>query len=210
MNERIDWVAVARAISAERLSRYQRSASELELAIALYEKNTRLSEAFYTPLQGFEICFRNLLHEALQKQFGANCLLLGRVPLIQDDQARLAATISSLEAPRREAAEGAIIAALNLGFWVKLLGPIYDETLWRVSLYRVFSAQGRHLRRKHVHGRVNAIRRFRNRIAHHEPIWDQDLNMRHTEIIEAISWMCADTALWVERRSHVPSLAASS
>lgn len=102
------------------------------------------------------------------------------------------------------------MAELSLGFWVGLIGPHYDATLWRKSLYRVFTSNDRYLRRKDVHGRFNAIRRFRNRVAHHEPIWDQDILSRHREIVEAIGWMCGDTALWVDRRSRVPTVASDN
>jgi hypothetical protein len=42
------------------------------------------------------------------------------------------------------------------------------------------------------------IRRFRNRVAHHEPILSGDLPARHREIIETIGWMCPLTASWSE------------
>ena len=203
----INWIAVANSISQERLARYRRSDSDIRDALLLYERNTLLSEAFYTSLQGLEICFRNKLHACLERDFCMQCLLQNKLPLISEDVSRLSLSKSSLYSSQKQLTEGSIVAELSLGFWVKLLGPTYDATLWRTSLFRAFSSKGRYLRRKGVHGRFNAIRRFRNRIAHHEPIWDQDVVGRHAEIIEAISWMCGDTALWVDRRSRLPHLA---
>lgn len=208
MVERVNLHAIELSISAQRLGRYTARGSELAAAIALYEQNTRMAEAFYTPLQGIEICFRNKLHAALQADFGEGCLIHERVPVFQEGLKRLSEAKTALRSPWREMTEGAIVAELSLGFWVGLIGPPYDATLWRKSLYRVFTRNGRHLRRKDVHGRFNAIRRFRNRVAHHEPIWDQDLLSRHSEIIEAISWMCVDTAIWVDRRSRVSVVAS--
>lgn len=42
----------------------------------------------------------------------------------------------------------------------------YDQSLWRRSCYKAFLVFGGK-KRSDVHGRLNAIRRFRNRIAHH-------------------------------------------
>jgi hypothetical protein len=91
---------------------------------------------------------------------------------------------------------GAVVAELSFGFWVSLLGPRYDATLWRASLYRAFRENGARMKRDRVHGRFNALRRFRNRIAHHEPIFLNNLANTHAEIIEATNWMCSDTAAW--------------
>lgn len=89
---------------------------------------------------------------------------------------------------------GDVIAELKFAFWVSLLGRSYDATLWRQCLHKGFQS-GRGRRRSDVHGRLNAIRRFRNRVAHHEPIYDKAMQM-HGEIIEAIGWMCLDTQQW--------------
>ena len=203
----VNFKAIEISISKERLRRYQTSDDDVSSAIALYERNTRLAEAFYTALQGFEICFRNKIHAALEEDYGAQCLMQDAIPLIADGALHLRDAKRRLQMPRRVLSEGAIVAELSLGFWVGLIGPPYDANLWRRSLFKVFSKNGRPMRRKDVHGRFNAIRRFRNRIAHHEPIWDQDVVGRHAEIIEAIGWMCGDTALWVDRRSRLPHLA---
>lgn len=206
MLSNVNFIALEVSISKERLSRYRTENSDISKAISLYERNTLLAEAFYTSLQGLEICFRNKLHAALQLTYDNDWLLHERVPLAVEGRRHIADAKDVLRSPRRLMTEGAIIAELSLGFWVGLIGPSYDSTLWRKALYRVFSANGRYLRRKDVHGRFNAIRRFRNRVAHHEPIWDQDLLSRHREIIEAIGWMCADTAQWVDRRSRLPGV----
>ena len=201
------FIALELSISTERLSRYRRSTHHLPSAIALYEQNIAISESFYTALQGLEICFRNKLHNALQLAYGSECLLQERLPLIPEGVKRLREAKEQFGTLRRSITEGGVIAELSLGFWVGLLGPPYDSSLWRNSLYRVFTSEGRFFRRKEIHGRFNAIRRFRNRVAHHEPIWDQDLIKRHSEIIEAIHWMCPVTADWVARRSRLPAVA---
>lgn len=99
------------------------------------------------------------------------------------------------------AANGDVVAELKFAFWVSLLGPQYDTTIWRSALYRGF-LNGGGKPRSLVHGRFNALRRFRNRVAHHEPIFSRNLTITHSEIIEAIGWMCADTQAWAAHHSR--------
>jgi len=50
---------------------------------------------------------------------------------------------------------------------------------------------------------MSAIRRLRNRVFHHEPIWHwQNLLQQHQDMLEAISWLdraIADTVLLFDR-----------
>jgi hypothetical protein len=96
----------------------------------------------------------------------------------------------------------AIVSELKYAFWVGLFGPGYDDNIWRKTLSAGF-AVGRRRGREPIHQRFNAIRRFRNRIAHHEPIFHRDLPELHGEMLEAIGWMCTDTSAWT---AHVSRL----
>ena len=193
------------SLSADRLSKYlERSGKSLGGAIDLYEKNTSLSEAFYTPLHCLEITLRNRLDKRMEARFGPAWLTKPDVPLADD--ARLTIDKARRSLGRGEHAHGAIVAELGLGFWVGLMATRYDATIWRSTLHAAFRIEGRGPNRSVVHGRMNALRRFRNRVAHHEPIFDRDLIATHQEIIEAINWMCPRTARWAESLSRVPDL----
>jgi hypothetical protein len=130
-------------------------------------------------------------------------------PPLNDDSSRIIfEAMEELKKDRRPLTPGRVVAELKFAFWVGLLGPQYDATLWRKCLYHGFpSAGGRP--RKAIHGRFNAIRRFRNRVAHHEPIFQSAPIKRHQEIIEAISWMCRHTSAWALDQSRLPLVAAA-
>lgn len=193
--------ALVDSISRERLGRYlAETAGNMDAAIALYERNCRLSEAFYSPLQVMEVCLRNRLSAEMARRFGDDWLWNGAPPLANDAVDNIAKVSGSI-APS-PLTSGRIIAEMNFGFWVGLLGPRYDATLWRQSLHRAFRASGPR-RRSIVHGRFNALRRFRNRIAHHEPIFHRPIIQLHDEVIESIGWMCVDTRAWALYLSNV-------
>lgn len=169
---------------------------DLNKALDLYERNARLAEAFYTPLQCMEICFRNALNDQLVTKYGADWFRPGKVAFANDAIEKIKAVIDELNSLKKPITVGAVVAELSFGFWVALIGPRYDASIWRQSLYLALMENGRRMKRDRSHGRFNRLRRFRNRIAHHEPIFLNDLANAHAEIIEAISWMCPNTAAW--------------
>jgi hypothetical protein len=166
----------------------------------------QLAEAFYSPLQCLEICLRNNLHYALTDRYGENWYESHVSKIHGGAQGRIRNALAELERSHTKINPGDIVAALSFGFWVGLLGPVYDNTLWRRALYRAFRLSGRAMPRPKVHGRMNALRRFRNRIAHHEPIFQKDLKLMHDETIEAIHWLCPITAAWARSNSRVPAV----
>jgi hypothetical protein len=189
--------AIRKSLSDERLAKYYEAAgNDVAGALCLYERNTRLSETFYTPLQCMEICLRNTLYRCMAEKYGPEWLQRDGVPLGADAIGAIRQAEHSLLLSNKSLTPGALVAELHFGFWVAILGPRYDANLWRAALCNAFLDSGRRMRRDKVHGRFNAIRRFRNRVAHHEPIFQNDLVQRHNEIIEATAWMCQHTAAW--------------
>lgn len=184
--------SLERTISRARLSKYlEATGNNLDAALGLYERNIRLSEALYTTLQGLEVCLRNSINHELRGRYGDDWMENNAAPLLTAATDQIQEVIGNLDNPTHDA----IVAELKFSFWVGLLGPGYDNTLWRSALYKGFAATSGK-RRRVVHGRINALRRFRNRVAHHEPIYDGAQQM-HTEALEAIEWMCRDTHAWV-------------
>lgn len=198
--------ALEASLSRERLEKYLEVAGgDLDHALTLYERNTRLAEAFYSPLQSLEVCLRNGLNARLMVVYGGDWLENGTPPLDPDARDEIAQALRSLPAATRT--QGQVIAELRFGFWVGLLGPRYDATLWRKALHMAFRARTG-VKRSVVHGRLNALRRFRNRVAHHEPVFHRPIETLHAELLEAIGWMCRDTAAWAEHNSRFPAVYA--
>ncbi|MBR0806205.1 Abi family protein [Bradyrhizobium japonicum] len=174
----------------------------MHAAIGLYERNTKLSEAFYTPLQCLEVCLRNSVHEAMTDVYGEDWFHGNNAPLESDSRRMILDAKEELIEDRKPVIAGQMLAELKFAFWVGLLGKHYDATIWRKAIYKAFLAHGGKPRGV-VHSRMNAIRRLRNRIAHHEPVFQKlALMQSHDEIIDAISWMCRDTSAWAKHHSR--------
>jgi hypothetical protein len=190
------------SLSRERLHKYLTVTNQdLDAALALYEENTRLAESFYTPLQCLEICLRNKLHISLANSYEENWFRNNRPPFNDDSRRMIFDAVEELKKDGRGVTPGRVVAELKFAFWVGIMGPRYDATVWRESLFKTFQVGGSRARSV-VHGRFNTIRRFRNRVAHHEPIFHRPLQQMHDEIIEAIGWMCRDTADWAAHHSR--------
>ncbi len=177
---------------------------DLSFAIELYEYNSRVSEAFYIALQSLEICFRNTINDCMIGVYGVDWMHNNSAGLTYSAQNEILDAHKELGGEESLPSD-AIVAQLKFAFWVGLLGPKYDATLWRKALFKGFlKTTGK--KRSEVQQRFNAIRRFRNRVAHHEPIFDRELEKTHSEILEAIGWMCKDTMAWAKHNSRVPSV----
>lgn len=203
--------ALESSLSPERLQKYLHSTGgDLDTALSLYERNMRLASAFYVPLQCLEVCLRNKLHMELTQKYSSDWYTNGKVELSRDTAISISNAIHQIENSKSGMTAGAVIAELSFGFWVSILGRRYDATIWRSALTKAFKDNGKNMKRDPIHQRLNALRRFRNRVAHHEPIFDRDLTAVHSELIEAIGWLCPRTADWTFKQSQVLNVIASA
>jgi len=70
-------------------------------------------------------------------------------------------------------ADGQVIAQLTMAFWKRLFSTEYEHALWNRSLKHIFP--DKQLKRSHVAVQFEEIYQARNRVAHHEPIYDKRL-----------------------------------
>lgn len=197
-------------LSAERLARYLNDADGDQVAaMALYEWNVAISEAFYSPLQHLEVVLRNALGNALRAQYGADWYLQNGVPPLMyplpDMLAKARGELTKRGIPLEH---GRILAELNFGFWGGLLSSRYETTLWRPVFFRAFGNRPAGFKRKTVHDPIERLRRLRNRIAHHEPIHDRNLAADYAEIMQVVGWISPYMATWIDETSNVTATLA--
>lgn len=111
---------------------------------------------------------------------------------------------------------GKIVAELRFAFWVSLLTSAHQQRIWEKHLAAAFpylpGASGNPAEiaaaRQLLHDEVDAIRRFRNRVAHHEPILRVPLQDEMRRLVRVIGWQSPVTAGWLEREQEVGRLLA--
>ena len=149
-----------------------------------YLWNIRLCEAFYLPCHVCEVALRNGVHEALKAKYRTEDWHLEHSVMVQLP-VRLQSELSSVWY-RAKADHGSsatvhhVIVGLSLGFWNSFLSVAYRHILWHGGM-RTFTAfplipAGETLHA--VYGRVEQFRTLRNRIFHHNAIFDKRANCR--------------------------------
>ena len=179
------------ATSPSRLMRYfalKPEITDLE-AFSLYLWNMSLCESLYPALQGVEVTLRNSIHQAASATFGDEFWFRNR--LLAREQGTLLQLDSSFGSSYSRVESGRYIAGCSLGFWVGLFRGEYEQVLWTRLLPEVFPhAPQRFRSRSKLYTRLDRIRRLRNRVFHHEPIWHlPDLPERHELILETLGWL---------------------
>jgi hypothetical protein len=201
-------------ISAERLTRYLvATKGDLRYAIRLYEINIQISQTFYGVLHGYEIAFRNAMHERLTERFGRTDWYAQAElqPVHQNMISKAKADATRAHRSGSTVPVGKVVAELGLGFWTGLVAAHYEQALWKTCLRKAFPCM--RLSRKEAYPLLSDIKSVRNRVAHHErilgskgalyaglhPIHRTELTLRPEAILECVGWICPTTSGWIRK-----------
>lgn len=221
------------AISAPRAQRYLIAAhGDPTCAVELYEHNSTLSAAAWVTISDIEVVLRNTIADSVRSLHdaqgrGANMRwyddptwFTGSNQWFSQettDQIKKAARKVKDKGPTAATRpnEGRLIAELTFGFWRYIIISRYEHSLWNPAIRARFPGLV-HLAgsdsRKLVNQRMEALNALRNRIAHHEPVFDTISipggNARKLTLvqilddgIELIEWANPDAAAWIRSRS---------
>ena len=210
-------------LSPQRLSTYVRAVPEhdKEQALRLYIWNIALSSAFYGMLQGLEVTMRNTMHKQLAATYGSAWYDNSLIGLDDGGMKRIRTAKSRLaRSGRKRISPAQVVAGLSFGFWVSLLGhggriaelnrrANYEMTIWRPALRQAFPT-ARALTRKRAHAALDELRILRNRIAHHEPIFNRQHKVDYQLILTVTGWISPTTSEWLDHHNRVHMLLDAS
>lgn len=192
-------------ISSDRFSTYEAAADgDSDHALALYTWNIACSAAFYGPLQVLEVALRNALHNQLASLFQSSTWWdAPDLQLLFVQRGAITNALAKLRQARKAVTPGRVIAELPFGFWVGLLGrgQNYEMCLWRPALRHAFPSY--RSGRKQLHARFDHVRALRNRIAHHEPIFDRHLRADFKTICDLAALISPASETWIRTHSRV-------
>jgi len=98
-----------------------------------------------------------------------------------------------------------VIAALDLGYWTKLLNRDVEQHLFIPGLYRAFPhapRKGKLPDRGPLSNTIHGIRSLRNRVMHFEPLFQRDLANEIGNIINACRLIDETAGDWIEHHSE--------
>lgn len=101
-----------------------------------------------------------------------------------------------------------VVAALSFGFWSNLTVSERTPTLWNPMLYRAFP---KGTRRAKVHDLVARVVKFRNRLAHNEPVFSTRTGLadRLVEVKELFELIDADAYAFIAEHSRLDAAISS-
>ena len=192
-------------VSSTRISTYRQQVESDAEALQLYTWNTAAAAAFYGPLQTLEVTLRNAVHDLMRKAHGTTWFDNGQL-LRQAEQGKVETAVQHLDELGKQPTAGRVIAELHFGFWVALFANAYDTTIWRTDLHRIFTPRVKS--RQGLHDALDRLRTLRNRIAHHEPIFQRRLQDDYKRICNITGFLSPPTLAWLRHHSRVSDVLA--
>lgn len=193
-------------ISAQRLSTYLLAANHNETrALDLYLWNARLGETFHLPLQAVEIAFRNRINAVLILEFGPDWWRAPAFVALASpyQQKEIKSSQDRIGKTGRAVSTGQIVAGLSFGFWVSMLDGHLNPRIWSRHLRTAFPHLPDGYTRAKVQGHMRKMADFRNRIWHHEPIFNKNITQEFSNIMAALGWLCRDKQAWIKPHCKV-------
>lgn len=179
-------------------------------ALDLYDWHAEVAAASFEAIHHFEVIVRNAIDGVLGQGQPQEPLketwLLDFDTLRADGIKQVIIAVERLE-KGKPITRGRAVAGVPFGFWAGLFSKHY-ENLWRQRLRRAFP--GGSVTRGDLAGSMDRIRRFRNRVAHHDCLLGQDVAGRAGEMLRVVGWIDPEARAWFESRARVVELAAQT
>ena len=151
-------------------------------------------ESFYVPLQHLKVTLRNALYRSIsihKRRDNSHWLQESSTWLFSKECDAIADAKAKLGDRGKPATQEQLVSELTLGFWTGLLRRDYEQDLWpRLVVYTFPQFPSNRRPRQVLAQRFTDIRHLRNRIFHHEPIWNRaSLHLEYNDLIETIGWL---------------------
>lgn len=198
--------AIEQALSVPRISTYLAATTgtpALAAAIDLYAWNAQVSAALLNPLHCCEVVVRNAVSEALELVYGTawpwdNTFFLS---LANPKKPAFNPRVELERARKGHASTGKVIAELKFAFWQSMFTGRFDGRIWIPHIRNVLPNMNLpasvQTLRKGIHDDLERLRKLRNRIAHHEPIFTRVLSADLQTIERLVCFRCPTTAAWM-------------
>lgn len=195
-------------LSGARLAPYLAAAGgDAAAAARLYGWNVAASCALWGDFAILEVCLRNAIHAALAERAGRD-EWWAVTPLHRADAARVDQAVRAANARSRTGAKaGDVVSELTLGFWAGLVANRYHQRLWEPVLHRAFPRLD--TTRRELHSKLERLRKLRNRVAHHEKIFNRDIADDHAKAIQVAAAIHPAPARLISEASRVPQVLAA-
>lgn len=200
----VELIEIPKILSAPRFTTYLREVGGNNLeALELYRWNLQIASAFYIPLQICEVGIRNGVTEAISNTYGHNWphSTVFRRSLPENRWYNQKEEL--IRQANKQPTSGKVVAELNFIFWQYMLTARHDIRIWNDQINNSFpylpAGNTIQQNRLMLHDKLEIVRKLRNRIAHHEPIFRRNALDDYLSIRDLISYRCNVSTGWVDR-----------
>lgn len=199
------------------------------LALELYSWNVDLSAALFRDFSYLEVALRNSCDKAMfrrgrQIAGGADWLKSdANTRLVLPTRSHTQATVRKLSEKLEDAREysgftddpliprGKILAELSFGFWKYLFTKEMSKDLWEDCLELEFKyvSETKTVDPAKLHEDLEKLTKLRNRIAHHESIFDKSPQADHDALLRVTELLGPAVNTFVRKHSTVRDILAA-
>lgn len=198
-------------ISSKRYSTYLKKAGHKDdFAFELYLYNARLAKAFLFPLHVAEVVVRNAIDEILCAQYTNQWHMDAafRSMITSESLKTLKKAIDRASKSGAPAQKDDVVSRLTFDFWSNLFRSEYDRPLWQTNI-KTLMPNNPAITRASLKTLLVSINDFRNRIAHHEPIFALDVSLMYKEILQVVGYRSVTAENWIKCHSTVHKIMRS-
>lgn len=207
--EEASYESVIHSFSAPRMDPFLTAAqANPKKALELYAWNAQMAGAALEQISHLEVLLRNaidaqLSYRAQEITRGIPWFLL---PPYNKVQPEAIDTVRTRLRPLGRETRDQIIAGLSFGYWSGWVGSKHED-LWRQSLRFAFPhGTGQ---RKEVSALVEQVRKFRNRIAHHDSLLKVDIGFEMNAVFSLAAIINEDAAQWMRSVDRTREIGAA-
>ena len=206
--------AIKNALAAARVGTYEAATTSIQAlngALALYAWNAQVSAALMAPLHVCEVVVRNAVADALTAVYGPDWPWspVFATSLPQPTQG-YSARGDLMKIRAAQPTTGKVIPELKFVFWQTMFTSRFDVRIWHPHLRTVMphleAAKTVPQLRGLIYSELDQLRKLRNRIAHHEPIFRRNLADDFQKIQELIALRCPITSTWMVNNQQATAL----
>lgn len=200
--------ALERSLSAARLARYRSGEADERIVYAKYFWNMDLSAAIYVAVNMLEVALRNELNERISLFYNTDRSfsrrggawfedeqLVHHAELVKVNEAKESLALSGHDYPSPDQ----VIASMSFGFWLGLFAKRYEcnspnykglwPHIWRNGRF-LLNCRSQDRSRERLCTLLTPLRELRNRVAHHEPIYNRpNLLKEYQDIKLLLGWI---------------------
>ncbi|MGC3905396.1 hypothetical protein ACYB2S_12505 [Corynebacterium variabile] len=199
----------SKLVSPDRFSTYLNATDgELIKARRLYVWNAELAGAWWGPISLTEVVIRNSLNRQMAATYGDSWWHADPFPANAHTKGKVDEALYYLDKKNvLSPSSGDVVGASTFGLWTGLLHRANAQRLWRGNLEHVFSNDpGHSCSRGRAFELVTDVKRLRDKIAHHEPIFSEHHEQMFRSLVLLLRHVDSEVSEYVDAASGLRSV----